>query len=177
MTFNTYLKICLQNDEFKQYWEADPVEEQLDRLLDKKAIWEALSLIEDSELQSILDNKGIKANTQISTTIEFYEEAGKCPVANFLNEITDQKLKTKVLRDILSLAVLGNSAREPLTKYIGDGIHELRTKQHNNIARTFYFFVFGNKIILTNGYIKKAQKMDEREFNKAKKYMKQYYER
>lgn len=32
------------------------------------------------------------------------------------------------------------------------------------------FFVFGSSIILTNGYIKKDQKLAEKEFEKAKKY-------
>ena len=45
------------------------------------------------------------------------------------------------------------------------------------LTRIFYFFVVGNKAILTNGYIKKSQKMNSREFRKAKKYMSEYMKR
>ena len=62
----------------------------------------------------------------------------------------------------------------PLSRHVEDGIFELRTKQGNNIDRIFYFFVFGNKIIMTNGYIKKQEKIDNTELKRAKKYMNDY---
>ena len=40
-----------------------------------------------------------------------------------------------------------------------------------------YFFVKDNKIILTNGYIKKQNKMDTNEFEKAVKYKEDYERR
>ncbi|WP_367890989.1 type II toxin-antitoxin system RelE/ParE family toxin [uncultured Ruminococcus sp.] len=39
-----------------------------------------------------------------------------------------------------------------------DGIFEIRNKVGNDITGIFYFFVIGQKIILTNGFIKKTQK-------------------
>lgn len=71
--------------------------------------------------------------------------------------------------NIAILAVEKNNSRSS-SKYISDGIFELRSKQSSNITRIFYFFVFGSSIILTNGYIKKDQKLAEKEFEKAKKY-------
>ena len=38
----------------------------------------------------------------------------------------------------------------------------------------FYFFIKDNKIILTNGYIKKQNKLDSNEFSKAVKYKEDY---
>ena len=48
-----------------------------------------------------------------------------------------------------TLAVLetdGNNIREPYSKFLGDGIYEVRVQQVNNIARVLYFFVVNKKI-------------------------------
>lgn len=55
-------------------------------------------------------------------------------------------------------------------KYVSDSIFELRTKQSSGLTRIFYFFYHGNRIILTNGHIKKSQNLNEKEFEKAKRY-------
>lgn len=52
----------------------------------------------------------------------------------------------------------GNNIREPYSKFLGDGIYEVRVQQVNNITRVLYFFVVNKKIIMTNGFIKKSQK-------------------
>lgn len=58
-----------------------------------------------------------------------------------------------------------------------DGIFEIRNKVGNDITRIFYFFVIGQKIILTNGFIKKTQKTPKAEIALAKKYRKDYLNR
>lgn len=83
-------------------------------------------------------------------------------------------LKAKTLKNILELSIKGSEAKPPLSKYIDEGIFKLRTKQGSNIDRIFYFFIFGNKIIMTNGHIKKSQKLDEQEFKRAKIYRDDY---
>ena len=67
--------------------------------------------------------------------------------------------------------------REPYTKHLGNGIFELRAKQGSDISRVLYFFVFGRKIILTNGFIKKTAKTPLKEINLAEKYRKDYLEK
>ena len=67
--------------------------------------------------------------------------------------------------------------REPYSKFLSDGIYELRAVQGNNITRVLYFFVVGQKIILTNGFVKKTQKTPESEIDLAKKYRKDYESR
>ena len=69
---------------------------------------------------------------------------------------------------------LGNKAKFPLSRYVEDGILEMRTQQGNNISRVFYFFIFGDKIVMTNGYIKKSQKADKNELKIAKKRRDKY---
>ena len=50
-----------------------------------------------------------------------------------------------------------------------DGIFELRCKQGNNIVRVMYFFYVGKIIVVTNGFIKKTQKIPAKEVKLAKK--------
>lgn len=110
--------------------------------------------------------------------IEFYETIdGKRPVEEFLDGISDIKLKVKTLKNLQLLDSEGQKLRAPYSEYVEDGILELRTKQSSNIDRIFYFFVVGDKIIMTNGYIKKSQKLDNDELAKAKKYRDDYMNR
>ena len=53
---------------------------------------------------------------------------------------------------------------------------ELRIRQSSNIARILFFYD-GNKIVLTNGFIKKSNKTPRNEIIKAIKYRKYYFER
>ena len=67
-------------------------------------------------------------------------------------------MKSILYRTLAVLETDGNNIREPYSKFLGDGIYEVRVQQGNNIARVLYFFVVNRKIILTNGFIKKSQK-------------------
>ena len=109
--------------------------------------------------------------------IEFYEtESGKCPVADFIRSL-DVKMYAKVLRTIDLLEVNGTELREPYSKFIGDGIFELRIQQGSDISRVLYFFFLGNRAVLTNGFIKKTQKTPLREMDTAKNYKADYERR
>lgn len=85
-------------------------------------------------------------------------------------------MKAKAVASIELLSDYGNSLREPHSKALDDGLFELRIKFASDISRIFYFFVVNNKIVLTNGFIKKTMKTPTREIDLAKKY-KQDYER
>ncbi len=109
--------------------------------------------------------------------VEFYKlENGERPVISFLNTL-DKKMRTKAAMSLQLLEQYGNPLREPQSKYIEDGIFELRIKFSSDITRIFYFFFRDNKIILTNGFIKKTQKTPRSELNKAKKYKLDYERR
>lgn len=75
----------------------------------------------------------------------------------FISEFKDE-IYTISYRTLAVLETDGNNIREPYSKFLGDGIYEVRVQQVNNIARVLYFFVVNKKIILTNGFIKKSQK-------------------
>ena len=71
----------------------------------------------------------------------------------------------------------GNQLREPYSKHLDDGIFEIRGKVGTDITRVLYFFYYGKKIILTNGFIKKTQETPKQEIRLAKLCRKDYLER
>ena len=88
-------------------------------------------------------------------SVEYYAlPDGTYPVEEFILA-QDLKMQAKIFRTILLLEQFGNQLREPYSKHLRDGIFELRIKQGSNITRVLYFFVTGQKAILTNGFIKK----------------------
>ena len=109
--------------------------------------------------------------------IEFYETAaGARPVEEFLDSLPP-KLNAKALRDLDILADKGRTLREPYSKHLQDGVFELRTQFAGDITRIFYFFFVGDRIILTNGFIKKTQKTPPEEMERAIKYKADYERR
>jgi len=106
--------------------------------------------------------------------VNYYElPSGEKPVAQFINSL-DKKMRAKALGSIDILAKFGNTLREPYSKAIGDGLFELRIRFASDITRIFYFFVVDNKIILTNGFVKKTRKTPLGEIALAKKYKADY---
>ncbi len=110
-------------------------------------------------------------------SVEYYEtKGGNCPVEKFILE-QNNKMQAKIFKNLELLESRGNELREPFSKHLEDGIFELRTKVSSDISRVLYFFVIGQKIILTNGFIKKTQKTPKSEIELAKKYRNDYLNR
>ena len=96
----------------------------------------------------------------------FYDTIdGKCPVQDFLDSL-EPKILAKTLRTIDLLETNGPN-----------GIFELRTKQGSDITRVFYFFFIDQKVVLTNGFIKKTNKTPIAEKLLAQKYKDDYERR
>lgn len=109
--------------------------------------------------------------------IEFYDKAdGSEPAKEFILSL-DLKMRAKVLRTVALLRDAGPFLREPYSKPLDDGIFEIRTKFGSDITRVLYFFMVGQKIILTNGFIKKTQKTPASEIALAKQYRADYLAR
>lgn len=110
-------------------------------------------------------------------TVEFYETVdGKCPVQEFIDSL-EPKMEAKIISMLEILEERGNVLRLPYSKYLGDGIFELRCKFSSNITRTLYFFYEGATIVMTNGFVKKTQKTPPLEIALAKRRRKDYIER
>lgn len=109
--------------------------------------------------------------------IEFYRlPNGKIPVEEFLDGL-QPKMRAKAMYSLSILQEFGNDLREPYSKQVGNGLFELRIKFASDIARVFYFFVIDNKIILTNGFVKKTMKTPKAELDMARKYKADYERR
>lgn len=109
--------------------------------------------------------------------VEFFTQSdGQLPVEEFILS-QDTKIQAKIFRSLELLENRGNELREPYSKHLDDGIFEIRVKQGTDIARVLYFFVIGQKIILTNGFIKKTQKTPASEIRLAKKCRNEYLNR
>jgi len=102
--------------------------------------------------------------------IEFYETlSGHEPAKEFIDSL-DFKMQAKILRTLDLLEANGPELRQPYSLSLGNGIFELRIKQGNNITRILYFFFVGQRIILTNGFVKKSQKTPPGVLDTAQKY-------
>lgn len=109
--------------------------------------------------------------------IIFYEKAdGTEPAKDFILSL-DVKMRAKMFRTIEMLKTNGNRLREPESKALDDGIMKLRAKVGSDISRVLYFFVVGQKAVLTNGFIKKTQKTPKAELELAKRYRADYLSR
>lgn len=109
--------------------------------------------------------------------VEFYETKDGCtPVEDFILSL-DVKMQAKMVGMLELLEEKGNELREPYSKYLREGIFEIRCKSGNNITRALYFFYYDRKIIITNGFTKKTQKTPLKEIRLAKARKKDYIER
>ena len=109
--------------------------------------------------------------------IEFYRlPNGVKPAELFISGLTP-KMQVKALDSLEILREFGNALREPYSKPICKGLFELRIKFSNDIARVFYFFYSGKKIVITNGFVKKTQKTPKSEIDLAHKYKADYERR
>ena len=83
--------------------------------------------------------------------VVFYRRPnGTTPMDEFLESLPP-KLNAKVHRDLGALREEAHRLREPQSKCMGGGLFELRSRQGDDIARSFYFFFSGDRIVVTNG--------------------------
>ena len=100
----------------------------------------------------------------------------KNPFLDFVKSLTDNE-QVEIFAAIDKLIEFKNNnyiIPEKFSKYITNGIFELKVRHYNRISRCLYFFVKENKIIFTNGFIKKQQKTPINEIEKAIKYKSLY---
>ena len=109
--------------------------------------------------------------------ITFYRMTdGTAPVEEFLDSL-NTKMRNKALDSLLILEEFGNTLREPYSKSMGNGLFELRIKFSSDISRIFYFFYTDNRIVVTNGFIKKTQKTPRSQLKLARQYKADYERR
>jgi phage-related protein len=90
------------------------------------------------------------------------------PAYEFINGLPE-KMRAKVYRGIELLKLFGYRLGAPHAKGLKntEGLKELRIKLATDICRIFYFHYKETLYIATSGYIKKADKTDEQEIQRA----------
>ncbi|HMD68433.1 MAG TPA: type II toxin-antitoxin system RelE/ParE family toxin [Chitinivibrionales bacterium] len=90
------------------------------------------------------------------------------PAYEFINGLPE-KMRAKVYRGIELLKLFGYRLGEPHAKTLKntEGLKELRIKLATDICRIFYFHYKERLYVAASGYIKKADKTDEQEIQRA----------
>jgi phage-related protein len=100
---------------------------------------------------------------------EFYLEAdGTSPVEEFLNNL-DIKTRVRFHWSMEQLRMRNVQAREPLVRYLGGDLWELREESRTNIYRIIYFFFTERRIVFLHGFQKKTQRTPRRELEIAQR--------
>lgn len=106
-------------------------------------------------------------------SVRFYSTLDDAkPMADFLHDVqTKEPVLYKLLLAGIKKLEHSDFHGPPFTEQVDKDNHifELRVG-HTNIARAFFFFRRGQEIIVTNGYVKKKQKLDSGELQKARAY-------
>lgn len=87
-------------------------------------------------------------------------------VEKFIRSL-ETRISAKVFRSLYLLEDYGHELRMPYSKYIGDHFFELRIRDREREVRIIYIFYKGGAIAL-HGFIKKTQRIPERELKIAR---------
>lgn len=94
--------------------------------------------------------------------VYFVTDTGRRPAEEFVKGL-NVRSRGKFFSVIELLEEFGRGLSFPHAKYIGDEIFELRFEGVEGAVRVLYFFFDGEKVILTNGFIKKSHKTPKNE--------------
>lgn len=101
----------------------------------------------------------------MSRITSYYLETGggRVPAKEFIASL-EPASRRKFFAVKTLLEEFGYALREPHVKYLGHKIFELRFTGQEGAIRVFYFFAEGDKVIFTNGFLKKTGQTPEKEF-------------
>ena len=94
--------------------------------------------------------------------VYFVTESGRRPVEEFAKSLNVHS-REKFFSVVELLEGFGRGLIFPHAKYIGDEIFELRFESVEGAIRVLYFFFDGEKVVLTNGFVKKSNKTPKKE--------------
>ena len=96
----------------------------------------------------------------------YLTESGKCPVREFIDSL-DYKTQRKFFFVKELLEEFGHKLPFPHAKYIGSDIFEARFRGQEEHIRVLYFFYHQDRVIFTNGFVKKTGKTPKNEIKTA----------
>lgn len=100
--------------------------------------------------------------------ISFYNEKVKTDLQNLPVEICKRAYKL-----IARMEEYGPHLGMPHSRYMGDGLFEIRAKSAEGIGRVFYCVIIENEIMILHVIVKKSQKTPQNEFDVAVRRMKE----
>jgi len=116
--------------------------------------------------------KNIVAYTGKEYCVEWYfNKNGKSQALEYYSEL-DKKQKVKTIALFMLMGDTGQIRNKEKFNNEGDGIYAFKPKPD----RFLCFFIKGKKIIITNGFRKKTDKLSPDEKNRALRYKDEYYE-
>jgi len=120
-----------------------------------------------------MDDKSCTIYVGEKYTLEWYYDKNSKSVAFEFYMKTPEFLQKKFLVLAKKMGDFGKVFDITKFRYEGDGIYAFKPQPDRYLS----FFTDGKKIIVTNGFIKKTDKLPENEKKKAIKCMKDYFER
>jgi len=110
--------------------------------------------------------------------IIFYEKPnGRCPAMEFLDGLSPKNDLPFIDRIFRWLGEFGPELKRPYVAFLRDDIWELRVKTKSGQYRFFHFYMDDRRIVITNGYHKKAGRVADSEIDKAIEYRNDYLAR
>ena len=89
--------------------------------------------------------------------VYFVTDSGRMPAEEFVDSL-HSRTQQKCFEVVRLLQIYGKSLPKPHSDFLGDEIYELRFTGIEGNVRILYFFFCENRIVFTNGFIKKQQK-------------------
>jgi len=97
----------------------------------------------------------------------FYMDGrGGAPVKKWMDDLPE-RVRDKCMAKLSALKRFGHQLGPPTVKALRDGILELRVSSSGNQYRILFFFCPGKIVVLAHAFIKKGQKVPNREIDKA----------
>ena len=106
---------------------------------------------------------------------QYARDDGEAPVESFINGLP-AKVRAKVRAALTHLGEVGNRVVAPLSKPLGEGLHELRVSLGHHEVRILYAFRPGQRIVLLHGFLKKTRPIPLRELETARARLRELQE-
>jgi len=84
-----------------------------------------------------------------------------------------KKMLQRYLRIVDLIKEDGPDLGMPFTRNIEKGLFEIRVKAQEGIGRAFFCYILKNEVLILHGFIKKTQKIQQKELTIARKRLKE----
>ena len=113
---------------------------------------------------------------QINKCVYFQTNSGRIPVKEFIDS-SHLWTQEKFFSAVELLKEYGKKLPKPHADKLTDDIYELRFVGGEGKIRVLYFFYHEDKVVFTNGFIKKTKKTPKKEIDLAESRRKLYLEK